>query len=155
MQGVLQSVTAVGSIATAFALIVGIWQLVLARRQATTDFEDELDRDYRNIIAALPVKTMLGEDLTDPEYTQSLAALYRYVDLTNKQVFLCQIHRVSKHTWQFWCEGIESNLARCPFNRAWAQIKANAQPSFSELRRLEASGFKDDPAKWRMERQRV
>jgi len=148
IQEALQFAAAVGSLATALALVIGIWQITLTRKQALTDFEDDLDREYRNIIADLPVKAMLGSDLSEDEFAVSLPAPYRYVDFSNKQVFLRQMRRVSKRTWAFWRDGIQSNLSRSPFRRAWEQIKAEAQPSFSELRRLEDSGFKSDPGRW-------
>jgi hypothetical protein len=138
-----------GSLATALALAVAIWQLTLSRKQATTDFEDELDREYRAIVSEIPVMTFLGSDLSDEQFDLCLSALYRYVDLSNKQVFLRKIHRVSKHTWLFWRDGIQSNLSRKPFNRAWIYIKERSDASFSELRRLEATKFLEDPAAWR------
>jgi hypothetical protein len=141
-------VSMLGSVATAFALIVAIWQLHLARKQAITDFEDELDREYRKIIAGIPVKAILGDPLSEEEFEATFSALYRYIDLSNKQVFLRQDRRVSKHTWLFWRDGIQSNLSRQPFDRAWKEIKDQAASSFSELRQLEASSFSEDPASW-------
>ena len=56
--------------------------------------------------------------------------------------------RVSKVTWVNWRDGIRSNLERRTFRRVWEETKAGSQ-SFIELRRLEDSGFADDPRCWR------
>jgi hypothetical protein len=145
IQNNLELLNAIGSIATAAALFVAIWQIVLSRRQAMTDFEDEIDREYREIINQIPVKVFLGEELSDSEYQEALPYLYQYIDLSNKEVFLRQQNRVGKKTWKFWCDGIQSNLDQHPFDRAWCEIKEKANSSFSELRDLEASCFQKDP----------
>lgn len=144
----LDIVSAIASIATA----VGIWfawqQIRLAKQQATTQFEDNMAREYREIALQLPVKALLGEELNDKEYTQALDNFYHYIDLSNEQVFLRQNERISTETWINWCDGIKSNLSRPAFKKAWEEIKMRASDSFAELRRLEASGFKDDPHSW-------
>jgi hypothetical protein len=68
--------------------------------------------------------------------------------LTNEQIFLRQVGRVRKNTWQNWRDGIKSNLSRPTFHRAWEEIKARSNGSFQELRRLERENFKSDPANW-------
>jgi len=128
-------------------VVVAAWQIREAKKQAVTDFEDDLDREYREIINKIPVKALLGEELNEQEYQEALTYLYQYVDLSNNQVFLRQAGRVSGKTWVFWRDGIKSNLSREPFRRAWKEIKEKAQPSFSELKRLENSDFRDDPRK--------
>jgi hypothetical protein len=138
----------IGPLATAAAVLVAAWQIKEAKKHAITDFEDDLDREYRQIIYKIPVKALLGQDLTEQEYHEALVALYQYVDLSNNQVFLRQAGRVSGKTWTFWRDGIKSNLSREPFRRAWNEIKEKGQSSFSELRRLENSGFREDPRRW-------
>jgi hypothetical protein len=59
----LDWITAIASLATAGALFVAIWQLGEGRKQARTDFEDELNREYREIIHNIPVKAFLGGEL--------------------------------------------------------------------------------------------
>jgi hypothetical protein len=73
---------------------------------------------------------------------------YQYFDLTNSQIFLRQSGRISKKTWTFWAEGIETHLARPAFAAAWAEISRRAGNDFSELRRLIAEDFKGDPRGW-------
>ena len=142
--------TAVGSIATAAAVGVAGWQLWLGRRQAKSAFEDQLEREYRDIAAELPVDALLGKELAPPLSEPTLTAFYRYIDLTNQQIFLRQHKRISKATWRNWCEGIAHNLRRPAFAAAGTQIKQAAPEDFHEGRRLEHGEFavKDDPRKW-------
>jgi hypothetical protein len=142
-------VTALASVATAFGVGFAGLQIRLAKRQARTQFEDGLAREYREIAQRIPVKALLGEEIDDRDYGNALDELYHYIDLSNEQVFLRQNDRISSKTWENWCDGIKSNLSRPAFKKAWTEIKSRATESFNELRRLEASGFKDDPCKWR------
>jgi hypothetical protein len=144
----MELVTTIASVATAVAVFFAWWQIRLAKRQAITQFEDSLGREYREIAQRIPVKALLGEEIEEKLYEKALDDFYRYIDLTNEQVFLRQNNRVTLKTWENWCDGIESNLSRPAFKKAWAEIKSRATESFNELRRLEASGFKDDPCKW-------
>jgi len=136
------------STATVIALGFAVWQIIEAKKQARTVFEDDLDREYREITKHIPVKAFLGEELSEKEFEQALPSLYQYIDLSNNQVFLRQANRVGEKTWEFWRDGIKSNLSREPFRTAWKLVKEKGQPSFSELKRLENSGFRDDPKKW-------
>ena len=145
----MELVTTIASVATAVAVFFAWWQIRLAKRQAITQFEDSLGREYREIAQRIPVKALLGEEIEDKLYEEALDDLYHYIDLTNEQVFLRQNNRITLKTWENWCDGIKSNLSRPAFKKAWAEIKSRATESFNELRRLDASGFKDDPCKWR------
>jgi len=75
-------------------------------------------------------------------------AFYRYIDLTNQEVFLRSQRRIRPETWASWREGIAHHLRRPAFKAAWDQIKAEAVDDFPELRRLEQGGFTNDPAGW-------
>jgi hypothetical protein len=55
--------TAADSVATAVAVLFTREQLKLSRDQATSSFEDQLEREYRQIIAQLPIGALLGEQL--------------------------------------------------------------------------------------------
>lgn len=136
------------AIGTIIALLIALRQISESRKQATTNFEDRLDREYREIIHHIPIKAFLGEKLNEDEYKEALTDLYRYIDLSNQQVFLRQQGRVRKETWVFWRDGIKSNLSRHPFDQAWKEIREKGQQSFSELKRLEVSGYSDDPKDW-------
>ena len=140
-------IQAVGSLATPVAVFLAWRELRRADKQALTDFEDGFSREYRQLSQALPVKALLGEPLVDKEAEDAKPSFFRYFDLCNEQVFLRQNKRISKETWLSWCSGIESNLKLSAFNSAWNSINSRTQ-SFAELKRLEASGFSDDPVSW-------
>ena len=95
----------------------------------------------------IPMGALLGKELTDSEQNESLKYFFHYVDLSNQQVFLRKHGRIGEKTWQYWCDGIESNLARPAFKKAWEYIKQESN-SFAELRRLEEKRFKGDPHSW-------
>jgi hypothetical protein len=140
--------TAAGSIATALAVLVAAWQLYRGTLQARTHFEDDLSREYRELARDIPVRAYLGEELAPDEFEQAFPRLYQYLDLTNEQIFLRMNGRISRATWLNWRDGIESNLGRVAFGHAWTRVKKGAASSFTELRRLEASGFSEDPRTW-------
>jgi hypothetical protein len=139
---------AVGAVATAIGVFFAYKQLRLTRRQQQTDFEDGLTRQFRAVIAELPIGALLGEALPDEPDRGYLMAFYRYIDLTNEQIFLRRQNRVSKETWKTWCDGIRAFLSRPAIERAWLQIEAAVPDSFHELRRLIAEGFETDPRGW-------
>lgn len=141
-------ISTLGIAATVAAVLLGVRQLAEGRRQARTQFEDAMSREYRDLVQTIPTRALLGEALSDAEFADAFDELYRYVDLSNEQVFLRQKGRVSKDAWESWAAGMESNLALPTFRRAWAEIKEKAPGSFAELRRLEAKGFSVDPAAW-------
>ena len=130
----LEILTALSGIATAIGVFVAARQLFLAQRQNVTSFEDSFAKEYRELASTLPTKTLLGESLTEAEYTKHFDELYHYFDLCNQQVFLRNVGRISKKTWTFWKDGIASNMRRPAFERAWAEIAARANSDFSELR---------------------
>jgi len=138
----------IANAATAIGVAVAAWQIWLSRRQAVTDFEDGLNREYRTLLEQIPLDALLGGELSDDEHNDALPAFFRYIDLSNEQVFLRMCGRVSKYTWQSWREGIRNNLNKPSFSRAWREIKDRAPDSFSELRYLETGNYTDDPNQW-------
>lgn len=140
-----------GSIATALGVLIAAWHLYSNGKQARTQFEDTFSREYRDLVQTIPVKALLGEPLDEEEYSEAYDELYRYIDLSNSQVFLRQKNRVSKATWTLWADGIKSNLNRPAFRRAWAEIKERAPADFTELRWLESKQFDLDPRRHRKE----
>ncbi len=134
--------------ATAVGVILVWVQLRLTKRQAVTAFEDTLAKEFRDITHSLPVKALLGNPLDESEQQEHLDEFYHYIDLTNEEVFLRQIGRISKKTWVYWRDGICELLSLPAFKGAWEEIKKRAPRSFQELRRLEEEGFKTDPRDW-------
>lgn len=112
-------------------------QLWLSREQAKSDFEDDMVREYRQLVTELPIEGFLG-GLPEGGLDSYAGHFYRYFDLCNEQAFLHEQGRVRPETWVFWEEGITVNLQREAFARAWFQkIEPKVRPEeFSELRRL-------------------
>lgn len=132
----LEILSALSNIATAAGVGVAAWQLVLAKRQAVTSFEDSFAKEYRDLASKLPTKALLGQPLNDEEYSVHFDEMYHYFDLCNEQVFLHKAGRISDETWEFWQDGIKTNLKRPAFERAWSEIAAKANDDFSELKAL-------------------
>lgn len=143
---VLDWITVVASLATSIGVLLAWRQLVLARQQATTQFEDGMTNQYRNLVGSLPVKAMLGEELSAEELDESLSAFFCYFDLSNEQVFLRQQGRVSPATWANWAEGISSNMALPGFRQAWERVRNKPVQRFDELRALLHHGSGFDPS---------
>lgn len=141
-------ISALASVATAIGVFMAGWQIQLAKRLATTQFEDDLTKQFREIIQKIPIEALLGEELSEEKYSAARDDFYRYIDLSNEQVFLRRNGRVSKATWRLWCDGINAFLQRPAFNRAWRDFKLKSPGVFVELRRLEDDGFKEDPHTW-------
>jgi hypothetical protein len=133
---------------TALGVSIGVLQLWHTKRQAVTLFEDALAKEYREITGELPTAALLGELLPTEQMQTHLPDFYRYFDLSNNQIFLRQIGRISKKTWVFWVEGIQTNLARPAFAKSWEDIGRRSNKDFSELRRLIAEDLKSDPKQW-------
>lgn len=140
--------TSVGAIATAIAVFVAAWQLRRGTAQARLDFEDDLSREYRGLARDIPVKALLGSKLSEKEFEEAFPSLYRYIDLSNEQVFLRMNGRIGRATWINWRDGIRSNLKRPAFDEAWTRVKEGAKESFDELRKIEDGKFEEDPRRW-------
>lgn len=147
-------INALASVATAIGVFLAGWQIRLAKRQAITQFEDDLTKQYREIIKDIPTDALLGLEISDDEYERTRHAFYRYIDLCNEQVFLRQQGRVCEGTWKLWGDGIESNLLRPAFQKAWIDIKRKSDKDFRELKLLENENYNSDPYKWSKENQR-
>jgi hypothetical protein len=145
----LDWINALAQLATFVGVIAVILQLRQSQEQSKTDFEDTVGREYREIASKIPTKALLGRELNDQEIDDYLDELYRYIDLSNEQVFLRKQNRIRPGTWENWRQGIESNFRRPAFKKAWEKIKVESDRDFSELRRLEAENFRGDPRKWR------
>jgi hypothetical protein len=134
--------TAIFSGMTVASVFVALWQFRWAKKQSRTRFEDDLAREYRHLIKTIPIEALLGDPLTEMDFSAAFSAFYHYIDLSNEQEFLRQRKKISRKTWQYWCDGIKSNLSLPAFARAWAEIKAARPKSFIELQELEKRGFR-------------
>ena len=136
----LEFISLLSSIATMIAVILAAYQLrlngeqiKLTREQNITTFEDDLAREYREIMKEIPIDACLGDELPEDKYQQCIDDLYRYFDLSNEQAFLHKKGRVRPETWGFWKDGIDSNLKRPAFKRAWDDIIRRSPNDFTEL----------------------
>lgn len=149
MQGAFSQILGnISSIAMTMAVGVAAWQLWLSRIQARAEFEDQLSREYREIVRRIPAEALLGVELNEDQAREALSAFLSYFDLTNEQVFLRKQGRIRKETWRQWRDGIRSTLERPAFMGAWRDVQNRSAGSFSELRTLEALGFEIDPRKF-------
>ena len=141
---------------SAFAAVistVGIWfvrkQLMLTKNIAQLQFEDTLEKEYRDLVSGIPTKALLDSDLNEKEYADALDEFFRYFDLSNRQIELRKEGRIGDSTWENWRLGIKFNMSQPAFKRAWSEIKTrteeHAKEFFSELRTLEDSAYRDDP----------
>ena len=144
----LELLTAAASLATAIGVLVAAYQIRLTRQLSRTQFEDDLTKQFREIIRRIPIEALLGEELSEEAYDRTRDDFFRYIDLSNEQVFLRRNDRVSARTWRLWCEGIKAFLSRPAFGRAWGEFKDKSPDTFKELRRLEREEFKIDPYEW-------
>ena len=144
----LSIVGSVASVATAIGVFVAGWQIRLAKQLARTQFEDTLTQQFRDIIWKIPVDALIGLEISEEQYQQTRDDFFRYIDLSNEQVFLRKNNRISKATWELWRDGMKAFLARPSFNRAWKEFKAASPDIFRELRRLEGENFETDPCTW-------
>ncbi|MES2424222.1 MAG: hypothetical protein V4562_07325 [Pseudomonadota bacterium] len=142
------ALSAIANLVTAAGVFAAIWQLRITKVIAQLQFEDSLEKEYRDLAARIPTKVFFGAELNDSEYESARDEFYRYVDLSNVQVSLRIRGRISEMTWESWCEGIEFNLRLPAFEKAWIEIKEQTT-TFQELRTLEKSGFSPNPRNWR------
>lgn len=144
----LEWLNPIASAATAIGVFFAAWQLLQAKRQSITAFEDDLAKEYRAICAKLPTKVFFGETLTPEEMDGFLDEFYQYFDLSNSQIFFRQIGRVSGQTWGFWTDGMRYNLSLSAFSVAWSRVGPRVGSSFHEYRRAIEGNFTSDPRRW-------
>jgi hypothetical protein len=125
-------------------------QIRTARQQAQSEFEDDLSREYRSLVARLPPAAFYSDPdgaLGRLEDDEIASAFYRYFDLSNEQLFYARLGRVSESTARQWRQGIEGNLHSLPaFAAAWKTISARIPADyFEELRALLSSSTPHNP----------
>ena len=140
-------ISAIAAAVSALAVLLAMWQLRTTKKIHQLEFEDGLDKEYRDLISRIPTKALLGKGLSPAEYRNAFDEFYRYFDLCNQQIILRRRHRVSVQVWAEWSAGIRYNLQLPPFRKAWETIQQDCE-SFQDLRKLEACQFICDPAKW-------
>jgi hypothetical protein len=99
----------VGSILTGLGVIFIFWQAYQRSKQFTTEVEDKLTGEYREIVASGPTEAFLGGEIDDNKDNIN-EDLHRYLDLTNQQIWLRCYGRVSRSTWENWDDGIQEHI---------------------------------------------
>ncbi len=112
-----------------------------SQKQARTTFEDDLTKQYRGIMEGIPVDISTGSGLetltSNKERLEDCRdAIYRYIDLTNEQIFLHDKGRVADETWTEWSAGIKSNMKLPAFRQVWEEVSQKRPESFTDLREL-------------------
>jgi hypothetical protein len=141
---VIDVITAIGALATAVAVVVGVIQLRVANSELTlskevnqAQFEDGLTREYRAVVQRLPVAAFFTGEMVDLDDPDTLRAFYAYFDLSNKQLWLVLNDRINEETATHWKGGIEANLELRSFAAAWAKIsELVSEDSFGTLRKF-------------------
>ncbi len=128
---VFAGITAAATIATASGVVVGALQLRASKQQAMTSFEDDLDREYRQIVGQLPPLAFF-KDATERIDEDSHRAFYRYFDLCNDQLFMIRQGRIRSATASQWRDGIGGNLTLPSFRTAWNEIARGVPEGFFE-----------------------
>jgi len=141
-------VTLFSSLATMVGVFLAGYQIKKTSDLHRTQFEDSLAKEYRDLIQKIPVKALLGQNLTEKEYTEARPYLFHYINLTNDQIFLRSKGRISLDVWNDWQRGIDYNLNNLPaFKKIWQEIRGESK-SFKELRKLESEKYNTDPNNW-------
>jgi hypothetical protein len=141
-------ISALANVFIALGVIGVFLQVWVTTKQHRSNFEDELNREYREISRNLPIAAMLGEGISPSDIQSNLKYFLNYFDLTNEEILFRQVGRISKETWQYWRDGIRENLQYPAFSAAWSQVKSASADRFQELRKLEESRFEADPKDW-------
>ena len=114
----------VRTIAAAFtpiAVFAAAWQVRFNHTQAKLSFEDDLNREYRNIAESLPLDTFhRNPDVSKALSSAEQKAMFRYFDLSNEQLRLAATSgRITGPTAAAWREGIRDNMSLRRFQEAW------------------------------------
>jgi hypothetical protein len=139
----------VASIATAIGVAIAAWQIRRNAEQIKTSFEDSLNKEYRELMRPVPLKALVGENDIGNETKEAKEAIYNYLDFCNQQVILRKQKRIRKSTWLEWQEGMKINFKLPLFAEVAEMVFAKLPDIFSELRKVQKSGFNTDPADWR------
>lgn len=134
--------------------VVFVWrQLIATENIAQLEFEDALEKEYRDLVKGIPTKALLDSDLDVHEYQDSFDDFFLYFDLSNTQIVLRQQTRIGDNTWKNWCAGMRFNFSLPAFERAWSEVKMRTDDRsdelFSELRKLVNDKFETDPKYWK------
>lgn len=142
--------TALASIATALGVLFMAGQLFDVRRIAQSQFEDNLDQQYRALTREIPVEVLLGEAVPNELRREAAECVFNYFDLCNEQVFLRIRRRVRKDTFADWSLGMRQHLGKPFFREQWHRVQDADPEAFTFLNQLIEHQFRD-PLAWKGE----
>ena len=146
-------ISALAAVVSAAGVFLVRSQLQSTKSIAQLQFEDALEKEYRDLAARIPTGALIGGELSSRQYRAAFDEFFRYFDLSKKQVMLRKQGRIGDSTWKNWRSGIQFNLSLPGFKKAWTDVKEKTclQKSefFSELRKLEEENFQFDPKSWK------
>ena len=147
------AISAIASSVSALAVFLAMIQLRLANRVSQLQFGDNFEKEYREFAARIPAEAPVDGGLSPQQYKAASDELFRYLDLSNKQVMLRNQRRIGDSTWKNWLLEIKFNLSLPAFKMAWSDVKRKTESQksefFSELRKLEETNFQCDPKSWK------
>lgn len=135
-----------------FLAALGIW---INRLMAQSAFENQLAKEYRELIREIPVDVLIGKKgFTSrnlrAQDQRARENIFNYLDLCNEQVYLRRKGRIRSSTWKEWSSGMRDNLRLPMFEHVWIEIKDGQRPVFTELQTAEHERFENDPFFWWM-----
>lgn len=121
-------------------------QLLITRKEKKKEFEEQSEKEYREIIKNISYKVFLNIELDNDTHNETMNDYFRYIDFSNSQVELRKNKRISSQTWIDWQEGILYNFELKDFKKALNEIVEKNPSIFRELRYLLST--KSDPYLW-------
>jgi hypothetical protein len=119
----------VAAISTAIGAGFVAFQLALARRQLTAQFERVFVDKYERILANIPLSALLAGNHQHSSRAQR--AFYDYFELCEEELYYRRCGKVSPGTWTDWWLGISINLSRPAFIKAWKDLNEVAETNSS------------------------
>ena len=128
------TISDIGSVATAIAVLIAAWELRFNNRIARADYEDSLDRQYRDLAMVIPMDLFLGKEV---EITvEQREAIFNYFDLSNEQIYQNIKGRITKDTWKDWRAGILANMNKPGFRAVYKEVQDSSKDTFTYLNQL-------------------
>lgn len=145
----LDDLASIATIIGGLSIIAVFWQIGQQSAIARSTFENLFVQQYQQLIQRLPIKALLGDELSDQERVKYLGEFYHYIDLCNTQAYHHAKRRITKSTWAEWYEGIKANFERKELSLVWSYVAAKSPSEFSDLRKIVAPIPCDDANPYR------
>jgi hypothetical protein len=149
------------SVATTAGVLVGVYQLVQARRSLREAFERTFVERYQSVVARIELDVLLGNRLPDLDDSDLRRAFFEYFELCEEELYYRSFRRVTRSTWRAWWYGMDLHFRNPAFAAAFEAIcrqsgtgaDGEEHPRFSFLRHAYAQRRQGEP--YEPERQRL